>query len=158
MPFAHDGRTVAGLPEHFGQGDQAGIDQQGRVAGQDFGVVVAPGVDARQQAVAARRAGSRGGVAVGKAHAAVGQVIDIRGFEGRLPVGAHIAVAQVVEVDDEDVGECPTGLALIRAGTTSLTFGTGVKREAYQGGQHTEEVPTHGEWVDAWIQNNSLSD
>ena len=61
---------------------------------------VAPG----QQAGARRRTDAAAGVVVAKAHAGLGQAVNVRRANRLAAVAAEVAVAQVIGVDDDDIG------------------------------------------------------
>ena len=103
VPLADDPRRVARPLQHRGQGLAPRLDDEGGVAGEDARPLPSPGVFARQQGVAGRRAGRRRRVRVGEPQALPRQPVDVRRADPRRPVTPDVAVAQVVGIDEDDV-------------------------------------------------------
>ena len=65
-----------------------------------------PGVAAGEDAVARRRADGRDRVRIGEADALLGECVDVRRWDlaALRVVGVHVAVAEIVAEDVDDVG------------------------------------------------------
>jgi hypothetical protein len=61
---------------------------------------------ARHQRAARRGADRAAGVILSEPQAFGGQAVDVRRFEFPLPVTAQIAVAEIVRLNEDDVGFC----------------------------------------------------
>ena len=99
VPLAHVGGLVAGFVQaHRPVGEGGG--KLGEIIRHAVGVRVSAGEDRRP----ARRAERRRAEHVRKAHAFVGDAIDVRRLERRMPGAAHRVPADVVAEDEQDVG------------------------------------------------------
>ena len=104
VPLADDTRRVAGLLEHRRERGSPGRDDQGGVPRQDPRPFLAPGVLAREQGIPRRRARGRSGVTVGEPQSLLRQPVDVRRLDPRRPVAADVAIAEVVGINQDDVG------------------------------------------------------
>ena len=108
VPFSDDAGRVADLLQRLGQGDLGGRQTVVRVleehplapAEHPAPQVYAPG----QQGRPARRADRGLRVEAGPALALGGHAVEVGRADRRVPVGAEVAVAEVVGEDDDDVG------------------------------------------------------
>ena len=109
MPFAQDPGGVALRPQQVGQRLLVDVQAVLRLARAPVGrdhpfqpvtLLVAP----RQQRRAGRGADRAGRVAVGEAGAVAGQGVDIGRGDVLGAVGTHVAIAQVVDQDHDDIG------------------------------------------------------
>ena len=108
-PLADDRRAVARRMEHLG--DRGVLRAQGHVAmAPDPGV---PGVLPGHQRGARRGADRAPGIVLGEPDALPGQAVELRRLEPRLAVGAEIAVAEIVGLDQQDV-RLPRGGRILR--------------------------------------------
>ena len=100
VPFAEDATDVAGLAQVFGK--------------RDFGQVHVGGLaihvgDARAEVVAAghqrrpRRRADRADVELREFRGLAGERVDLRRLDVRVAVASHIAVAQIVDEEQDDV-------------------------------------------------------
>ena len=99
VPFADDGRLVAGGLQILGDVGDGGVELVGE--GLNAGQV---GVEPGHDDAAAGGADGVGDEAVGKAHAAGGEAIDVGGLIDLAAVGADGVGGVVVRHDEEDVG------------------------------------------------------
>ena len=143
VPLAHDPRLVA-LPFQEGrQGKLGRVDKQGGVARQNAGLLFPPGIHAGEQGEPAGGTGSRTGIAVSKAQAPGSQGVDVRGLQGRGPVGPRISVPEVVGVDQDDVGQGCRSF-LFRDLGRAVTSQEAARQQPRQG---DEENRFHTGWV-----------
>ena len=105
-PFTKHPGLVAGFLQQLGDGDKIGGNRR-----LPFGLHLAiaahksvAGVHAVQQAAARRGAHGAASVVLGKLHAGSGHAIDVRGLEQFLPVTTQVAVAGVINHDENEVG------------------------------------------------------
>ena len=94
VPFADDACCIAGILQHRGKRDAARLDDQRRVAGQNAGSFLPPGVFAGEHRVTRRRASGSRRMGIGKAKPFAGEPIDVRRVDCGGAVAARIAVAQ----------------------------------------------------------------
>ncbi len=104
VPFTDDGGLVSGIFEEGGEGGRSGLDDSGAIGGCYAGVILAEGVGAGEEGEAGGGAGGGGAVSAGEAEAFGGEAIDIWGVDVGGAVAGHIAIAQVIGHDDDDVG------------------------------------------------------
>ena len=104
MPFAYHSGAVALGFEQISDRFLSSIQQSGCIAREDFGTWIPPGILPGQEGVAARRTGSRSGISIGEAQATLRQFIDIRRSQLAFSVGTDVTNAQIIGVNDKDVG------------------------------------------------------
>ena len=104
VPLPDDRSRIAGGFERVGQSGLFRIDGQFLGEGSGTPKVLANRVLAGQQAVAGGRANGGWGMGIGEAHSLLRQTVDVRGLYFGGAVATEIAVAQVVRVDEDDVG------------------------------------------------------
>jgi hypothetical protein len=106
-PFAEHGGGVAGLLEHFGDGEVAGLQEFFvSLVAADAGVA---GVEACHQRAAGRGADGAAGVDLGEAGTFGGHAVDVWRLDFLLAVAAEVAVAEIVGEDEDDVGRAALG-------------------------------------------------
>ncbi|NDC77563.1 MAG: hypothetical protein EBZ67_06800 [Chitinophagia bacterium] len=106
VPFPDAGGLVALSLQHAAHREPLRFDQRRVVLTRDALLQCAPpGVTARQDPVAGRRAEGGGCVGVGEAHPLAGEPVDVRRLdEGGGVLAARVAVAHVVGQDVDKVG------------------------------------------------------
>ncbi len=109
MPFANHPGSVTCAPEQLGQRDFGGRQSQFGVLAAEIrsGVgsqAAAERITARHKRSASRRAKWRGRIKVSEARALPGHAVEVRGFEGGMPVAGQVAVPEVIGEDDDYVG------------------------------------------------------
>ena len=133
VPLADHARAVSCLLEEVAQGKLFRVDGHVCVARQDARALLAKGHLAGQQGVAGRRARRRRAVGVGEAKPLRSHTVEIGRGDQFGPVGADVAVAHVVAVDENHV-RAARGLGASRASAQPLgrhrRKGTGKKLPA----------------------------
>ena len=109
VPLADNARLVAGRFERAGECRRAWWNDERGVAGQDAGARLSPGILAGEQGEARGGAGGGTAVGVGEAEPFAGDAVEVRRFDRRRAVAAEIAVADVVGVDEDNVGAIGLG-------------------------------------------------
>ena len=107
VPFADEAGGVSSLEEEFGEGRGIGGDGERGVAREDAPChVITERVLPGEEGVA--RGGADGGrrVGIGPAEAFIGEAVDVWSLEvfGVCAVAGEVAIAKVVDEDDDDVG------------------------------------------------------
>ena len=106
VPLADAGRVIAVFFEQTGDRHAARLDQRLVVSVQNSALQPrSPVVTARQNTVPRRRANRRTAVSIGKDHAGRRQPIQVRRGNFAITIQTlHVAVAQIVRKDINDVG------------------------------------------------------
>ena len=115
------------LVQGVGQRMAGRVDNQFGVARSDARILLPPRIHARQQAESRWRTRSRGRIGIGEALSLGGQPVDVGRRDLRGAVAAQVADAQVVGIDEDDVGA--------RRGRNGLLPAAGQQRRRRQGGQ-----------------------
>ena len=105
MPLADAGGVVATALKKGGHCETALGNDRGRVGLQHAKLANSGWIPAGQQSVSGWRAVGRRRVRVSEAHALLGQVVEIGRLEGRIsPVGLRLAVADIIEENENNIG------------------------------------------------------
>jgi hypothetical protein len=99
-PLSDHGRRIAGVLQELRDGDVLRPERDLRVAAD----VRVAHVVAGHQGAPGRRADGAPGIVLGEPHPFGGHLVEARGLELLLAVAAQVAPAQVVRVDEDDVG------------------------------------------------------
>ena len=96
VPLTYCTGCIAFFLEHIGHSDAGGIDDEFGIARSDAGILLSPGIHARQQAETGRSAGGRSGISVGKLHALSGKAVNVGSAYFGGTVTAQVADTQVI--------------------------------------------------------------
>ena len=154
MPFSDEARLVSGGGEQFTQCDRGAVESRSVRCCDDFSqsgwptIRIADGVDSVTGRVLSghqRRAGGRAVGAIGKGlgedHTGVGDSVDIRCFKKTGAVEAHVAPPEVVDIDENHIGEASCGRLLL---LLLLRARTGAAQGQQDQGQQSVLVSKHG--------------
>ena len=103
VPLTDHARGVAEFGEAGGHRRATRLNDEASIAGQHAGALTTPGVFARQERIARRRAGGGRAVARGEAGALRGKLIEIRGRDDLRAVAAEITPADIIGIEQDDV-------------------------------------------------------
>ena len=103
MPLAEATRGVAGITEIVGDGMLGRIESLVTLGKEDAGNGNPRGVAAGEQ-LGSRRGADRSGVEAGQLHALLGHAVEVGGAVVGRAEGADIAVAHVIDKNDDEVG------------------------------------------------------
>ena len=104
MPFADDPGAVTGLPQQGGQRGATRFDDEGRVAWKDVRAFLSEGIFTGQQRISGGGAGCGGGIGAREAQSLGSQTVDMRRLDRGCAVATEIAVADVIPVNENNVG------------------------------------------------------